>query len=74
MDNTREVPCQLVFEFDALPVMPEATGPANVESNVVQVVFGDRRIAPRKQEKKNTSSDHASIVNQVLQNARMLRW
>jgi hypothetical protein len=74
MDDIREVPCQLAFEFDAPPVELETTGPANVESNVVQVFFGYRRSAHRKQVEEKSPPDHAAIVNQVLLDARMLRW
>jgi len=72
MKNTREVPCQLAFEFDALPAVQEISGPANVKSNVVQVFFGQRRTSPTKV--KDDVFDHATIVNQVLLDARMLSW
>lgn len=70
MSTTREIPSQLVLDFD-VPATPVAIGTVNIQSNVVQVVFGQRRsvVPPTKQE-----DEHQNIIRQVLQNAKMLSW
>lgn len=68
MSTTREIPCQLVLDFDA-PSAPVPLGEDGAQSNVVQVFFGPRPGTLARQE-----NDHQAIVKQVLLNAKMLSW
>lgn len=68
MSTTREVPCQLVLNFDA-PAASISRGNAEV-SNVVKVFFGPRLNLPVAK----PECDHQAIVKQVLLNAKMLSW
>ena len=73
MSIVREVPRQLAFEFGAPFVVFDPTELVNVATNVVRVSFGTHRAAA--QDKSSiASSEHATIVEQVLLSARMLGW
>jgi hypothetical protein len=72
MAKTRDVPWQLVLEFDAMPAIPYAAA-AKVESNVVQVSFGPRG-SSTPTIPLTCNDERARIIEQVVQNARMLGW
>lgn len=70
MSTTHEVPSQLMLEFGD-PATPVAIETVDLQSNVVQVVFGHRRSVAQSTRQED---EHQNIVRQVLQNAKMLSW